>query len=109
MRMIASVLAAGMVAFAASGAFAAGKGFNEAAIGAVGLPGGGGVLATSGAGIGNANQASPPSGGYSPLSAAECEGLGGKVLFSLACAAGGRSACVTVDSNGVVRKVCLTK
>jgi hypothetical protein len=108
MRTIAITLATCLVALTGSGAMSAERTLGNAAAGGV-LSSGGNVLATSGAGINTANQAAPVSGGYSPLSAAECEGLGGKVTFNFACAEKGHFACITVDPNGVVRKVCLTK
>ena len=48
--------------------------------------------------------------GKPPCSAAEeCTGLGGTVTMAFACMQKGRSACQTVDPNGVVRTACLTK
>jgi hypothetical protein len=70
------------------------------------------VFATGGgAGVNPANQAAPTSGaGYSALTAAECKGLGGKVVASTACSLnGGTESCVTVDRDGVVRRTCLSK
>jgi hypothetical protein len=71
---------------------------------------GGNVLATSGGAINAANQAVPVLSGYSPLTAAECKGLGGKVVPNTGCSLNyGTESCVTVGSDGVVRKVCLSK
>lgn len=43
-----------------------------------------------------------------PLTAGECEGLGGKVeTANQLCNAKGQSACKTVDKNGVVRVACI--
>jgi hypothetical protein len=71
----------------------------------------GGVNApTGGSGINPAGQAAPVTAGYSALTAAECRGLGGKVVASTACSLnGGTESCVTVDSSGVVRRTCLSK
>jgi hypothetical protein len=94
----------------ASGANAAS---NNATGNAPGLSGG--VFATGAPGGGSAinhgNQAAPVGGvGYSPLTAAECRGLGGKVQASTACSLnGGTDVCVTVDSDGVVRRLCISK
>ena len=69
----------------------------------------GSVLAPSGNPSGGQSQQTSLPTTFSPLTAQECEGLGGKVVFSLSCAAKGRFACTTVDPNGVVRSVCLTR
>lgn len=107
MRTIALSLAAALTLLAAGTAIAA----DNASIGAAGnaiLSGG--VFATTAGGINPANQAVPVSGGYSALTAAECRGLGGKVVASTACSMnGGTEACVTVDRDGVVRRLCLSK
>ena len=46
---------------------------------------------------------------FAPLTKQECEGLGGKVHFTLKCGRFGGGACVTVDSHGVVRSECINK
>ncbi|HZP19729.1 MAG TPA: hypothetical protein VFB16_05915 [Bauldia sp.] len=110
MRMTAMTLAACLAILSASGAPAAARNAGGPAGNAAVISGG--VLATGGgAGLNGANQAVPVSGaGYSALTAAECKGLGGKVVASTACSLnGGTDACVTVDRDGVVRRVCLSK
>jgi hypothetical protein len=45
-----------------------------------------------------------------PLTAAECEGLGGKVVQSVYCIGpSSKGACQTVDQNGVVRTKCINR
>lgn len=108
MRTIAITLAA-CLAVLATGATAAEKTIGRLSTDAAVLSGGN-VLATSGAAINAANQAAPVLGGYSPLTAAECKGLGGKVVPNTGCSLNfGTDSCVTVGSDGVVHKVCLSK
>ena len=109
MRTIGITLAACLAVLAAGGAMSAERMPGNTAAG--GVPSSGGnVLATSGGAINAANQAVPVSGGFSPLTAAECKGLGGKVVANITCGLSGSAySCVTVDSDGVVRKACLTK
>ena len=56
----------------------------------------------------SSGHAVPRKAAYVPLSKQECEGLGGKVHFSLSCKSSGY-VCATVDPHGVVRTQCLTK
>ncbi len=47
-----------------------------------------------------------PNGGVITLTAAECTGIGGKIAANVGCMP--QKACFTVDTIGVVRKVCIT-
>ena len=74
------------------------------------------IFSNPGGGVYRATKNPPKSSGhivprntaYTPLSKQECEGLGGKVHFSLSCKSSGY-VCATVDPHGVVRTQCLTK
>ena len=104
MRLTTFALTAAIAALAGSAFAAAPLGSGTA------VKAGGGVLALPGTGSGaTAGQVAPKPASFSPLTAAECTGLGGTVTMTVACMQKGRSACQTVDPNGIVRTVCLTK